>query len=115
VPSLIDRSTIAAVPKPIHAKTLVNAANSSAGHTAAGTCRLSPRARARLARISAAATPATPRENSGGHSRSNSLMKAQLSAQPVTVTASRAKPAIRASILSVGMLRYAPASATSEP
>lgn len=86
---------MAAVPNPIHANTLVKEANARAGQALGGTFRLSPRMLATAARTSAAATPAMPRENSGGHSRSSSLMKAQFSAQPVQVTASRARPAQR--------------------
>ena len=42
--------------------------------------------------MSAAATPARPRANSGGHSRSSNFMRGQLSAQPEAVTTRQREP-----------------------
>jgi hypothetical protein len=83
------------VPNPIQAKTLVKLANNSRGTAARGTRSVSPARHASPARISPATTPATPREASGGHSRSRIFMAGQFSAQPVVVTTRSRRPSLR--------------------
>jgi hypothetical protein len=71
---------------------LVKAANSNGMIQRFGTFRLSPNAAATPAKRTAAATPDTPRENKGGHSRRRILIAAQFNAQPTEVTARKRKP-----------------------
>ena len=83
---------MASVEKPIHAKTLTAAAMERRPMSRGGTVKCSLRSAAKVARPSAATTPAVPRANSGGHSRKISFITGQFSPQPDAVTARQRRP-----------------------